>query len=126
MALLEDKVFAITGGASGIGLALAKLLVSRGARVSVADVNEKALKLAVADIEKAGSGPLKPTVLARQVDVCSTNAVNAWVRDTVDTFGYLSGAANFAGASPGMGSTGIINQSEEDWEVRFPCTRIRT
>ena len=50
MASMEGKVVAITGGASGMGLCLAKLLASRGARVSIADLNEKAIQEAASSV----------------------------------------------------------------------------
>ncbi|OAA80383.1 NAD(P)-binding domain protein [Akanthomyces lecanii RCEF 1005] len=40
---MRDKVFAVTGGASGIGLATAKMLAERGAIVCIADVNLQAM-----------------------------------------------------------------------------------
>ncbi|UNI16005.1 hypothetical protein JDV02_002483 [Purpureocillium takamizusanense] len=45
---LEGKVFAVTGGASGIGLATSKLLLERGATVCVADVDDASLAAAEA------------------------------------------------------------------------------
>ena len=44
---LENKVAIITGGAKGIGLAIAKRFASEGARVVVADVDEDAGSRAV-------------------------------------------------------------------------------
>ncbi len=117
MALLRNKVFAITGGASGIGLELAKLLSTRGAAVSIADVQEDALHTAAATIQQLASGSWKPPVLIRKVDVRSTEEVDAWIKQTKDTFGQLDGAANLAGVAGRMGAYGIIDQDEEDWQV---------
>jgi NADPH:quinone reductase-like Zn-dependent oxidoreductase len=44
MASLQGKVIAITGAASGIGLALAHLAGSRGARLAIADIQESQLE----------------------------------------------------------------------------------
>ena len=41
---LENKVAIVTGGAHGIGLAIAKRYIAEGARVTIADVDSKALE----------------------------------------------------------------------------------
>lgn len=46
----EDKVCVVTGAASGIGLAVAKMLLERGARVTFADVDEANLKKVQAEV----------------------------------------------------------------------------
>ena len=52
MSSLEGKVIALTGGASGIGLATAKLLAQRGAILSLADINGKQLEAAAKSLER--------------------------------------------------------------------------
>ncbi|KAK5311530.1 hypothetical protein LTR93_011683 [Exophiala xenobiotica] len=116
MAPFENKIVAISGGASGMGLAVAKLLASRGALVSIADLQEQALDNAAAEIEKASSSTSKPAVLTRKLDVRSAQQVEAWIKDTIDTFGQLDGAANMAGVAGRMGANGIVDQDEGDWE----------
>src|SRR3954463_12186756 len=48
MAMLDQKTAIVTGGARGIGLAIAKRFVAEGARVVIADIDESAGKAAVA------------------------------------------------------------------------------
>lgn len=92
---MEGKVIAITGGASGIGLASAKLLASRGADISIADVSQANLDKAVPEIKSASSS--KKDILASIVDVRNIASVHDWIKQTVDKFGKLDGAANLAG-----------------------------
>ncbi|KAK5310703.1 hypothetical protein LTR93_011964 [Exophiala xenobiotica] len=117
MALFEDKVFAISGGASGMGLAVAKLLASRGARITIADWQEQALSDAAAAIEQSSSSSLKPAVLTHKVDVRSTEQVDAWIKEAIQTFGRLDGAANMAGIAGRMGAAGVKDQDDDDWEL---------
>lgn len=48
---LQDKVFVVTGGASGIGLATANALIEQGAMVGLCDVNEEGLDKFKADLK---------------------------------------------------------------------------
>ncbi|KAF4470863.1 Short-chain dehydrogenase reductase SDR [Fusarium albosuccineum] len=91
MASFNDKVVAITGAASGMGLATAQLLAARGASLSLADVNEIALKKA---IESLPGSPEK--YLAVAVDVRKSASVDAWIEKTVQNFGKLDAAVNMA------------------------------
>ncbi|HEU4841213.1 MAG TPA: SDR family NAD(P)-dependent oxidoreductase, partial [Ilumatobacteraceae bacterium] len=55
MDTLRGKGAVITGGASGIGLATAKVLASKGAKIVLADVEEGALDRAVDGLRAAGA-----------------------------------------------------------------------
>lgn len=88
----QGKVIALTGGASGIGLATAKMLASRGAILSLSDMNESLLASTSKDITAAG-GDVSTTVL----DVRDRKAVESWILGTVEKHGRLDGAVNLAG-----------------------------
>ena len=92
MASLHGKVIGITGGASGIGLATAKLVASPGAVVSLADINHRALEEVNREIKKNGG-----CVLITKFNETKSAEVNSWIEKTMKEFGKLDGAANLAG-----------------------------
>ena len=109
-----DKVIAITGAASGIGLCTAHLLASRGAKLSLADVQQAALDKAREDIQ---SKYPSSEVLASVVDVRKYEQVQKWITDAVHHFGKLDGAANLAGVIPkSIGLQMLQDQDFEEWE----------
>lgn len=89
---LAGKVFAITGGASGIGLATAKLLSKRGAAVGIGDVDPEAMKAAEEHFSALGA-----SFTVSKVDVSNRSEVDSWIESVVERFGRLDGAANVAG-----------------------------
>lgn len=112
---MDGKVIAITGGASGIGLSLAKLLLSRGATLSIADVSQANLDTARSSLKSESADGDK--VFTCQCDVRKLDQVKDWITQTVDNFGKLDGAANLAGViSKSQGTTGIEEQDEDEWD----------
>ncbi|TGO45748.1 hypothetical protein BOTNAR_0642g00040 [Botryotinia narcissicola] len=108
-----NKVIALTGSASGIGLETAKLLASRGARLSLADIQEDKLKELQAQLESE----YHLDVIVTKVDVRKFEEVEAWVSKTMDSFGKLDGSANLAGIAPkSIGLKGIVEQDLDEWE----------
>lgn len=89
---LAGLVFAVTGGASGIGLATAKILSERGATVCIADVDPDAMQRA-----KSYFQPLKVPFSITKVDISKRAEVESWINGIVEKFGKLDGAANVAG-----------------------------
>lgn len=94
-----------------MGLATAKLLASRGAIVSLADINEGAVKTAAESL--TGSDKHMYAV----VDVRHSRSVDAWIKSTVDKLGKLDGAVNMAGViSP---AKPITEETDETWNFNF-------
>lgn len=115
MASLKDKVIAITGAASGIGLATARICAERGASLSLSDLQSDLLGRSVATIK---SDFPNTDIIGRQVDVTDYNSVDSWISATVDHFGRLDGAANIAGVE--SGKKGVFKDVEslgnEEWD----------
>lgn len=87
---LTGKAIVVTGAASGIGLASAKLLAEAGARLLLCDLDEAAARKAAAECgasEAIGMG----------CDVSSEDAVKSMVDSAVQAFGRIDGACNAAG-----------------------------
>jgi NAD(P)-dependent dehydrogenase (short-subunit alcohol dehydrogenase family) len=85
----EHQTAVITGGADGLGLALAKRLAGRGVKVAVFDVNPAKL---------AGlGGTLGESSLALEVDVSNPDAVHQAVSEVVSKTGRVDILANCAG-----------------------------
>lgn len=104
----DGKVALITGGASGLGRAAARLLAERGARVVVADVDDEGGAATVADCKAAGSDALYV-----RTDVTEDAQVAAAVAAAVDTWGRLDVAMNNAGIN---GPTKLVaDYTPEEW-----------
>ena len=105
----ENKVAMVTGAGSGIGAAIARRLATAGAKVVVADVNDKAAAQIVAEIDRDGG-------IAASVhqDVGDPASVEQSVDFSVDSFGRLDIAVNNAGI--GGGNEPTADYSLEDWD----------
>lgn len=97
----------------GIGFATAELLVSQGAKVSIADVSEQTLQAAEDKLKQAQHpGEYILTV----VDVRKPQQVDDWIRKTVEKFGKLDGAVNLAGVVPkGINIDRLEDIPDDDW-----------
>ena len=89
---LKDKVAIITGAASGIGLATAKIFASEGARVVLADLDPARTEAAREAAAAAGG-----ETLALRVDVTDRASVDAMVSRTLDKWGRIDCLVNNAG-----------------------------
>ncbi|KAL5396588.1 hypothetical protein PMIN02_003082 [Paraphaeosphaeria minitans] len=108
MAYLKDRVILLTGAASGIGLATAHVLASRGAKLSLADANPAGLSAATHEIEERCPGVALRTCV---VDVRNEEQVRVWVEGAKEAWGRVDGAANVAGVI----APSLSNVSEWDF-----------
>ena len=97
MSDFQGLVTVVTGGASGIGAATARLLQERGARVAVLD-------------RSTDGGP--DGVLALRSDITDTAAVEATIAEVVERLGGLDVVVNNAG----IGAVGDVSQNDDaEW-----------
>ncbi|QMU28746.1 SDR family NAD(P)-dependent oxidoreductase [Adhaeribacter radiodurans] len=106
--LLKDKVAIVTGGAGGIGMAIARKFITEGARIVLADLNEQKLATAVQSLTLTNN----QSVIAATCNVSVEAEVQAAVQTAIDHFGQLDIVVNNAGL---MIFKPIEEQTEEDW-----------
>lgn len=109
MKQLQDKVVIITGSAMGMGRATADLFAEQGAKVIVADFNDKAGQAAVEEITAQGG-----TAAFCKVDISKSEQVAAMVKFAVDTYGRLDCAVNNAALKPDNNT--FADLDEEYWD----------
>jgi len=105
---LRDKVAVVTGGASGIGLAVARRAAAEGMRLVLADIDEPGLKVAVDELASGGT-----SVLGVPTDVSDPGAVEALAAQTVSNFGAVHVVHNNAGV--GIGGP-MWEVTDTDWK----------
>ncbi len=105
---LKDRVAVITGGASGIGLAMARRFAREGVKLVLADIEEDALRRVEQEFRKAGV-----PVLAIRTDVSRSHDVERLAEKTLATFGAVHVVCNNAGVAPGGA---VWESSVADWE----------
>jgi len=104
---LSGKVAVVTGGASGIGRALAERFAREGMKIVLADVEEKALSETREALAAGGA-----QVLAVPTDVSRAEQVDELARRTFDAFGTAHVVCNNAGVSV---AGPAWQPSEADW-----------
>ena len=89
---LKDKVAVITGAASGIGKEIARTFAREGAKIVIADLNQKAADATAAELDPAGR-----RALGVAMDVANEDQVNAGMEKAIATFGALDVLVSNAG-----------------------------
>jgi len=112
----ENKVAVITGGTSGIGLAVAQSLMEEGAKVVIAGRSRPRGEVALTKLKQ-----IHPDVLFVPVDVSKSSEVENMVHTALTTFGKLDFAFNNAGNSEGKPAL-THEFSEEDFDHMMGVT----
>ena len=110
MDTLQEKVAFITGGASGIGLGMAKAFANAGMKVVIADIWREHLDEALAGFEATNH---RDQVHAIQLDVSDRPAFERAAAETLDRFGKLHVLCNNAGLGAGMR---LKTTTYQDWD----------
>lgn len=106
---LRDKTAWISGGASGIGEATARLFAEEGANVAIVDLQAELGQAVAADIIKQGG-----QAVFIQCDVAQAEQVQRSIEQTVNHFGGLHSIVN----SAGVVHVGALHEtSEQDWDA---------
>ena len=104
----KNKTAVLTGAGSGFGLECARIGAKLGMNLVLADVQQDALDLAVAEMQAAGA-----QVLAMRVDVSNADQMQALADAAFARFG----APHFVFNNAGVGAGGLIwENSLKDWE----------
>jgi NAD(P)-dependent dehydrogenase (short-subunit alcohol dehydrogenase family) len=104
----KDRVAVITGGAGGIGSAMARAFAARGAKIVLADLDEPALAGAVRELEKAGA-----QAHGVPTDVSKPASVEALAEATLRKFGAVHVVCNNAGIAT-FGP--VAKSTRKDWD----------
>ncbi len=105
---VAGKVAFITGGASGLGLAMARSFTGAGMKVAIADIQDDALEAAREEFSDSNA-----EVIVLKVDVTDRDAMEQAARDTREAFGKVHVLCNNAGVA----LTGNISEmSYKDWD----------
>ncbi len=104
---LSGKVALVTGAASGIGQATARLLAENNVRLALVDVNDGPLEELARSLREQGKD-----AIAIQADLSQPGTADRAVDRTVETYGRLDSAMNIAGVS---GRKPILEMTDDDW-----------
>jgi NAD(P)-dependent dehydrogenase (short-subunit alcohol dehydrogenase family) len=112
MDILKGKIAIITGGASGIGRATARLFAQEGAAVVIADIDEASGKSVAREIESSGGQALFVACDVTRAEDCR-RAVDA----AVTAFGGVDILFNNAGTGIGVGP--FLDTPSENWDLSW-------
>jgi len=105
---LAGKVAFVTGGASGLGLAMARAFSGAGMKVVIADIQDDALAAAAEEFKDSNV-----EVITMKVDVTDRGAMEQAALDTLAAFGKVHVVCNNAGVAV---SGNVADMTYQDWD----------
>ena len=108
MEQVAGKVAFITGGASGLGLAMARSFTAAGMKVVIADIEDESLEKASVEFQDTNAD-----VITMKVDVTNREAMQQAADDTIKAFGKVHVVCNNAGVAM---SGNIADMTYKDWD----------
>jgi len=105
----KGRVAVITGGASGIGFAMANAFANKGMKIVIADINERSLKRASRKLDKIGAD-----MLAINLDVSDPKQVERLANTAFEKYGKVNILCNNAGTG-GSGPAHLLEIG--DWNL---------
>jgi NAD(P)-dependent dehydrogenase (short-subunit alcohol dehydrogenase family) len=115
----KGQVAVVTGGATGIGRAIALKLADKGASVMIADINEEAASLTAAEVKEiSGQSAVFVT------DVTDLEACAGLATETSDALGRADILVNNAGIAGSAGWQTRSHSTEEDWKQTYQVNVI--
>jgi len=109
--LLENRVAIVTGGAKGMGRAIALKFAAEGADVVVTDIDIKQAEATAADVRKLGR-----QALAIKTDITKSASVKEMVAQTIKQFKRIDILVNCAGGVMGIKDGDSATATEADWD----------
>jgi NAD(P)-dependent dehydrogenase (short-subunit alcohol dehydrogenase family) len=109
---LAGKVAFVTGGASGLGLAMARAFSGAGMKVVIADIEDSALAAAAEEFKDANV-----EVITMKVDVSDRDAMEQAAVDTLAAFGKIHVVCNNAGVAV-SGNAADMTYKDWDWVMK--------
>ena len=110
---IANKVFIVTGSASGIGLATATTLLAKGAFLGLCDINEDGLSKLLQSFNE----DQRSKIITHVVDITDRPAVASFLQLTKERFGRIDGIASLAGtAGHKLGRQEIHEIDEKEYD----------
>ncbi|WP_227367634.1 L-iditol 2-dehydrogenase [Halomonas sp. M20] len=110
---LSEKVAVVTGGARGIGLAIAQRYLAEGAKVVVADIDEASIEDAVERLKNEAGDEV---VMGVRLDVCDRASIDGLVKAVIQRFDGIDILVNNAAV---FDMAPVLEVTEQSYDKQF-------